>query len=135
TLIGSSICFFLARSFGKKFAMKIVGESLQKAEGFFKKYGMHAMFVVRLIPFVPFDGISYGAGLVGVPYSTFFLATAVGIIPSTIIYSYLGSFVSGLYWWFLIGALTFSLVGVIVATLLVRKSRTPFEAERVCDTT
>src|SRR5262245_44474516 len=71
TLVGASLCFMLSRTFGKPFALRIVGKPLDNAERFFKKYGLHAMFVVRIVPFVPFDAISYGAGLIGVPYLTF----------------------------------------------------------------
>src|ERR1051326_168972 len=71
TVLGASLCFLLSKTFGKPFADKIVGNSLEKAEGFFQKYGLHAMFLVRMLPFVPFDAISYGAPLVGVSFSRF----------------------------------------------------------------
>src|SRR5215831_16908818 len=44
TLVGASICFLLSRKLGKPFAQKIVGSSLDRAESFFKKYGLHTMF-------------------------------------------------------------------------------------------
>ena len=134
TLIGASICFALSRRLGKPFAQKIVGPSLDRAETFFKKYGLHTMFAVRIVPFMPFDAISYVAGLVGVPYTTFLAATAIGIIPSILLYSYLGSIVISAFWYVAIGVLTFLLVGAIVALLAVRKSRNaPFAEERICD--
>jgi uncharacterized membrane protein YdjX (TVP38/TMEM64 family) len=85
TVLGASLCFLLSRTFGKPFAHRIVGGSIETAERFFKKYGLHAMFLVRMLPFVPFDAISYGAPLVGVRFSRFLLATAVGIIPSILV--------------------------------------------------
>jgi uncharacterized membrane protein YdjX (TVP38/TMEM64 family) len=97
TVLGASLCFFLSKTFGKPFANKIVGSSIEKAERFFQKYGLHAMFLVRMMPFVPFDAVSYGAPLVGVPFSRFLLATAVGIIPSILVYSYLGTLIAGIY--------------------------------------
>src|SRR5262249_45524919 len=81
TLIGASLCFALSRRLGKPFARRIVGPSLDRVETFFNKYGLHTMFTIRIVPFMPFDAISYVAGLVGVPYWTFLLATAIGIIP------------------------------------------------------
>ena len=121
TLIGASLCFLLARNFGKPFAEKIVGDSVHKAEKFFKKYGLHAMFVVRIVPFVPFDAVSYVAGLVGVRFSSFLLATSIGIIPSVIVYSVVGSVVPNLYWWILVGMLTISFVGIIVGLVMVTR--------------
>ena len=121
TILGASICFLLSKTFGKPFAHKIVGSPLVKAERFFRKYGLHAMFLVRIMPFVPFDAVSYGAPLVGVPFSRFLLATAVGIIPSVLVYSYLGTLVAQVYWWVLIGLLSAALVGIIAAALFVRR--------------
>src|SRR5262249_25760789 len=110
TLLGASLCFLLSKTFGKPFARRIVGSSIEKAEGFFQKYGLHAMFLVRIMPFVPFDAVSYGAPLVGVPFSRFLFATAVGIVPSILVYSYLGTLLAGIYWWLLLGLLTAALV-------------------------
>jgi len=125
TVLGASLCFMLAKSFGKPFAGKIVGSPLQKVERFFKSYGLQAMFLVRMMPLVPFDAVSYGAGLVGVPFSRFLLATAVGIIPSILVYSYLGNLIAGIYWWVLVAMLTFSLVGIIAAAKIFGKRQPP----------
>ena len=73
------------------------------------------------MPFVPFDAISYGAPLVGVPFSRFLLATAIGIIPSILLYSYVGRFIAGIYWWVLIAMLCASLIGVVIAGLALRR--------------
>lgn len=81
------------------------------------------MFIVRIMPFVPFDAVSYGAPLVGVPFSRFLLATAVGIIPSILVYSYLGTLIAGIYWWVLIGLLGAALVGIFAASRFVNSSR------------
>src|SRR5215831_21074359 len=122
TVLGASLCFLLSKTFGKTFANKIVGSSIEKAERFFQKYGLHAMFLVRIMPFVPFDAVSYGAPLVGVPFSRFLLATAVGIIPSILIYSYLGKLIAGIYWWVLVALLCSALVGVLAAAQFIRKA-------------
>ena len=122
TILGASLCFLLSKTFGKPFAEKIVGSRIHNAEGFFRKYGLQAMFLVRIMPFVPFDAISYGAPLVGVPFSRFLLATAVGIIPSVLVYSYLGAIIAKVYWWVLIGLLCAALVGILAAARVLRKS-------------
>jgi uncharacterized membrane protein YdjX (TVP38/TMEM64 family) len=128
TVLGASLCFLLSKTFGRPFARKIVGSWIDKAEGFFRKYGMHAMFFVRMMPFIPFDAISYGAPLVGVPFSRFLLATAVGIVPSILVYSYLGTLLARIYWWVLLGLLSVALVGIIAAARVVRKPAAKAEA-------
>src|SRR5207244_4378824 len=86
----------------------------------FQKYGLHAMFIARMMPLVPFDAVSYGAPLVGVRFSLFLFATAVGIVPSILVYSYVGTLLAGIYWWLLIGLLTAALIGVIAAAAICR---------------
>ena len=79
-----------------------------------------------MMPFVPFDAVSFGAPLVGVPFKRFLAATAIGIIPSILVYSYLGTMIAGIYWWVLVGLLTVALVAVVVATRVFRgEKRTP----------
>jgi len=120
TVLGACLCFFLSKKLGKPFAQKIVGGSIQKAEKFFQKYGLHAMFLVRMMPFVPFDAVSYGAPLVGVPFTRFLLATAVGIIPSILAYSYLGALIARIYWWVLVALLSAALIGIIAAAQFLK---------------
>jgi len=122
-LLGATLCFSLSKGLGRPFASRIVGRSLQTAERFFDRYGLHAIFVVRITPFVPFDAVSYGAGLVGVPYFKFLLATAVGIIPSVIIYSYLGTFFASAFWWIVLGAAALSLASMWAAMRYLRRNR------------
>jgi uncharacterized membrane protein YdjX (TVP38/TMEM64 family) len=45
---------------------------------------------LQLIPFVSFDFISYMAGLSGIRPWAFTLATALGMLPATVIYSFIG---------------------------------------------
>jgi uncharacterized membrane protein YdjX (TVP38/TMEM64 family) len=122
TVLGASLCFLLSSTLGKPFAHRIVGNSLDGVESFFKKYGLHAMFLVRMMPFVPFDAVSYGAPLVGVPFSRFLLATTIGIVPSILIYSYLGQLIAGIYWWVVIALLGAALIAIIAGTTLLRRN-------------
>jgi uncharacterized membrane protein YdjX (TVP38/TMEM64 family) len=120
-LIAASLCFGLSKTFGKPFAARVVGQSLENAERFFRKYGMHAVFVVRIMPFVPFDGVSYAAGVVGVPYSRFLLATAIGIIPSTLVYSYIGPIVLYTVWWALpLGLCMTAIMAAIISRMFAK---------------
>ncbi|EEC26417.1 snare associated golgi protein [Escherichia coli O157:H7 str. TW14588] len=40
-------------------------------DGFFTRYGKHTILVCRLLPFVPFDPISYAAGLTSIRFRRF----------------------------------------------------------------
>lgn len=91
-MLGAVLCFFLARLFGRDLVVKITGKgALESVDSFFTKYSARAVFIARLLPFVPFDPISYGAGLTGMKVIPFLLATGLGQLPATVIYSYAGS--------------------------------------------
>jgi len=90
-LLGASICFALSRKYGKPMAVRLAGRSLEKVERFLDRYGLHALLLARITPFVPFDAVSYVAGLAGVSYRKFFIATAIGLAPLIVFDSYIGS--------------------------------------------
>jgi uncharacterized membrane protein YdjX (TVP38/TMEM64 family) len=89
--------------------------ALDDVEVFFEKYGKNTILVARLLPFVPFDPISYAAGLTPMKFGGFFLATGLGQLPATIVYSYASAkssdpstFVRGLLLLFGISALVYT---------------------------
>lgn len=91
-MLGAAICFGLARLFGRDVVAKITGKgALQSVDHFFVAYGAKSIFIARLLPFVPFDPISYAAGLTGMRFVPFLIATGLGQLPATLIYSYAGS--------------------------------------------
>lgn len=62
-MVGAILCFYiivLGRNVAEKFATKF---ALQEVEVFFDRYGKYTILIARLLPFVPFDPISYAAGL------------------------------------------------------------------------
>ena len=63
----------------------------EKATGTVEEYGTNAILVSRLLPFVPFDPISYLAGVSGMRFWPFFLATLIGQIPAGMAYSWLAT--------------------------------------------
>lgn len=96
-MVGAAACFYISQIFGRPVVEKLTGgsRSLDMADSFFKRYGRHAILIARLLPFVPFDPISYGAGLTSMGFWEFWIATGVGQLPATIVYSYLGQSMTG----------------------------------------
>ena len=62
---------------------------------YFDRYGEHTILVCRLLPFISFDFISYAAGLTAIKPIPFLIATGLGQLPATIVYSYVGSNLTG----------------------------------------
>jgi uncharacterized membrane protein YdjX (TVP38/TMEM64 family) len=95
-MVGAIICFYISRVFGRPFVERIVGnESLKLADNFFRNYGKYAILIARLLPFISFDLISYAAGLTSIDFLGYLIATGIGQLPGTIVYSYLGHNVTG----------------------------------------
>ncbi len=91
TTAGSVVTFFISRKGGRPIAIKLVGEkTIAFADRWFKKWGGWAVLIGRLIPFIPFDGISYGAGLTDMDFRTFIIASTLGGIPRSFLYAWLG---------------------------------------------
>jgi len=90
-MIGAAVCYFLAKAFGRPAVERLVSKKgLETTDKFFEKYGKHSVMIARLLPVVPFDIISYAAGLTSMGFWGFFWATGVGQLPATIVYSWLG---------------------------------------------
>lgn len=53
------------------------------------------MLIARLLPFVSFDFVSYFAGLTSMSFRGFMIATGIGQLPATIVYSYVGGMLTG----------------------------------------
>lgn len=95
-MVGAAVCFAIARVYGRPVVEKIVGgKSLELADRFFKRYGKHAILIARLLPIISFDVVSYAAGLTSMGFIGFFIATGIGQLPATIVYSYLGQNLTG----------------------------------------
>jgi uncharacterized membrane protein YdjX (TVP38/TMEM64 family) len=91
-LLGSAICFYVARWYGRPAVEKLFGtEKITRVDTFFRQYGKYAVLVARLTPIFSFDLISYVAGLTAIDLSTFLWATALGQSPAVILYSLLGN--------------------------------------------
>ncbi|MBG9980269.1 TVP38/TMEM64 family protein [Facklamia lactis] len=90
-MAGAALCFYIARILGRDVVAKITSETaLKSLDGFFEKYGKHTILVCRLLPFMSFDIVSYAAGLTSMKFWPFFIATGIGQLPATLVYSYIG---------------------------------------------
>ena len=95
-MAGAAVCYFIARILGRDVAEKLTSKAgMQQIDTFFKKYGKNTVLICRLLPFVSFDIVSYAAGLTSMSFISFFVATGVGQLPATIVYSYVGGMLTG----------------------------------------
>ena len=95
-MAGAAVCFFIARILGRDIAVKLTSKrGLEQVDEFLTKYGKQSILIARLLPFMSFDIVSYAAGLTGMGFWGFFIATGIGQLPATIVYSYVGGMLTG----------------------------------------
>ncbi|WP_346917612.1 TVP38/TMEM64 family protein [Clostridium sp.] len=96
SMVGAALCFYIGRILGRDAVEKLTSKyAMASVEGFFEKYGKHTILVCRLLPFISFDFISYAAGLTSVGFLAFIVATGIGQLPATVVYSYVGGMLTG----------------------------------------
>lgn len=96
SMVGAAICFFIARILGRDVVEKLTSKTgLKQIDNFFEKHGRLSILIARLLPFISFDIVSYAAGLTSMSFGSFLIATGVGQLPATIIYSYVGGMLTG----------------------------------------
>jgi len=114
-MAGAAVCFYIARILGRDVAERLTSKvGLKQIDEFFEKYGNNTILICRLLPFVSFDYVSYAAGLTSMSFWDFFIATGIGQLPATIVYSYVGGFLTGGARLFMLGLLImFAIVSMI----------------------
>lgn len=94
-VLNCALMFLLARYVGRSQVQRLVEQKLspqwqrrlQIADG---KEGFLLLIILRLIPAVPYNLINYTFGLTGISFSSYLLASAIGIIPGTFAFINIG---------------------------------------------
>lgn len=84
-LLAAVLSFALARGLGRAAVTRLAGDRLARLDRFVLDRGFVPLLVGRLLPVVPFVVLSYGAGLTAVRVLPYLGATALGILPSTVV--------------------------------------------------
>ena len=84
-LLAGLVAFGLSRVLGRPTVERLAGPRLHRVDRLFTERAFTSVLVVRMIPVMPHVVASYGAGLSGVRLAPYFAATAVGLVPSTVV--------------------------------------------------
>ena len=84
-LLAGLASFGLSRILGRAAATRLGGRRLARVDGIVTDRGFVAVLAGRLLPVLPFVVLSYGAGLTAIRWAPYALATALGLVPSTIV--------------------------------------------------
>lgn len=88
--LGATVAFYISRILGRGAVNKLVKGKIQKFEDGIEKGGFFLILIMRLIPIIPFNVISCGAGLTKIKYIDYMLSTMIGIIPGVLVFTNLG---------------------------------------------
>ena len=114
-MAGAALCFFIARVLGRDAVEKLTSKgAMESVDVFFEKYGNRTIVVCRLLPFISFDFVSYAAGLTNMRFWSFFIATGIGQLPATIVYSYVGGTLTGGAQKLFVGLLTLFALSLLI---------------------
>ncbi len=100
TLIGavlnSAIMFLMAKILAKDAVTNLLQRKIPENWSSFlfnldEKKGFGIIFILRLIPAMPYNLINYGAGLTSIKFSSYMLATILGILPGTLVFLNIGN--------------------------------------------
>ncbi|MDR6227325.1 TVP38/TMEM64 family protein [Desmospora profundinema] len=94
-MIGATLsawtAFWMARFLGRSMVERMLRGKGERLDRLMEREGFAVVLILRVIPMVPFDAISVAAGMSRMRWWPFTLATLLGIIPGTFVYSYLGN--------------------------------------------
>ncbi len=86
--IGATAAFGMARVLGREGIERIAGSRLQGLNNATMQHGFIGLFVLRLIPLVPFNALNFGSGLTALRWRDYAIATVLGILPGTLVYTF-----------------------------------------------
>jgi len=93
--VGAIFSFYISKKGGRPIAKKLLGQNIMEfTDKWFNNYGAKAVLIGRLVPVVPFDAVSYGAGLTKMKFKPFIIATTIGSLPRSFFYAFIGSYIA-----------------------------------------
>jgi uncharacterized membrane protein YdjX (TVP38/TMEM64 family) len=84
--LGASLAFVVARRLGRTALQGFFGQRLAAFDRITGAAGFQGLLTLRLLPLAPFNLLNYAAGLTAIPWRDYVFATAIGILPGTVVY-------------------------------------------------
>lgn len=121
--LGAVVAYFLSKILGSDFIQVIFGSQLLRMESILSEQGFRIIFVLRLIPVIPFDLVNYASGLVRVKFLYYVGGTALGLVPATFAYTFLGESLKKLYSFQFFLSIIFFVLLIYIPILYERKRK------------
>jgi len=88
---GATAAYAIARHSTRDAVARVRGDRLRAIEDRLRGRGLLALFLLRLLPVVPFNALNYAAGATAIGVRDYLVATGFGIIPGVVLFAALGA--------------------------------------------
>lgn len=93
-VLGCWAAYWLARALGEQTVLRLLGAHTAKLRSRLEGAGFQAVFMLRLMPGIPYWPLNYGSGIFGVPQRDYIVASAIATIPGQLSLVSIGAFVA-----------------------------------------
>jgi uncharacterized membrane protein YdjX (TVP38/TMEM64 family) len=87
-MVGAAAGYWIARTVGRGAVSRSIAKRRRVRLALEKTHDFHGMLGLRLVPVLPIGVVSLVGGLARAPFAAYLAATAVGVIPTTLIFCY-----------------------------------------------
>jgi uncharacterized membrane protein YdjX (TVP38/TMEM64 family) len=131
--LAAVVCFGIARALGRGPVEALTSRfGLEAADDWSRRWGGRGIFVLRLVPGISFDVVSYAAGLTGIGFAPFVVSTALGVAPQAFLYAWLIRAAPQSAW--TLYAVSWLLIAIFVAGAVFRARRSAASPRRPAPT-
>jgi uncharacterized membrane protein YdjX (TVP38/TMEM64 family) len=131
--LGATLSFLVGRGIGRTAVEQLSGRRVRAIDAFLTQRGFVSMLVVRLVPLFPFNVLNLVSGVTALRLRDYVLATAIGIVPGTVLLAAAGGSIddptSPVFIGAVVGFLLLAVIGGLVARRM--RARERVTAERV----
>jgi len=90
SLISGAISYFIGRRLGAKTLHALIGNFAGKIAKYANQGGVVGLTLLRMLPIAPYTVANLALGMMLVPFTTYMIATFLGMLPGTVVSAYLG---------------------------------------------
>jgi uncharacterized membrane protein YdjX (TVP38/TMEM64 family) len=93
--LGSLAAYFIGRTLGRSVVRALLGKVIYFSNHRGEVYLGWLVFVAHLLPFMPYDLVSYGAGISGMSFPIYATTCLLGVIPCIFFLTHMGAALTG----------------------------------------
>ncbi|MGH7931971.1 MAG: TVP38/TMEM64 family protein [Candidatus Binataceae bacterium] len=88
--LGALLAFMAGRFLGRSFVERVIGSRFNDMMGRLSRNGFFIILYLRIVPVIPYNALNLLAGASPITFSDYVWASAVGMVPGTILFAFLG---------------------------------------------